>query len=189
MEDKFYSQKSLYDFIIRNFKPKVYAYHVVQLLQGMPAADVEPAQKWAPVTDAENLPKRSMPCLVACNQWGGEKVRKATYLDSEKIFMENGHDITEYVTHWMPSPKPPEDKLPEKKPRLENCPFCGGKAETHNKVDVTPVIDQNGAYVDADTLYYEWTGCPACDIWINLTEDEPEGTTVKKWNRRVRNAG
>lgn len=74
----------------------------------VPAADVEPAWKWTPVTDAESLPKRSMPCLVACNQWGGEIVRKATYLYSENIFTEGGIDITEFVTHWMPSPEPPK---------------------------------------------------------------------------------
>lgn len=66
--------------------------------------------KWIPVTDAENLPKKSTPCLVASNRWGGEKVRKATYLDSEKRFFEGAFDITEYVTHWMPSPEPPKEE-------------------------------------------------------------------------------
>ena len=66
--------------------------------------------RWIPATDADNLPKKSTPCLVACNQWGGEKVRKATYLDSEKRFFEGGFDITEYVTHWMPSPEPPKEE-------------------------------------------------------------------------------
>lgn len=74
----------------------------------IPAADVEPKRRWIPVTDADNLPKKSTPCLVACNQWGGEIVRKATYLDLEKRFCEGYFDITEHVTHWMPSPEPPE---------------------------------------------------------------------------------
>lgn len=74
----------------------------------IPAADVEPKQKWIPVTDVENLPKKSTPCLVFCNQWGGEIVRKAIFLASENCFTERGIDITEYVTHWMESPKPPE---------------------------------------------------------------------------------
>lgn len=65
---------------------------------------------WIPVTDADNLPKKSTPCLVACNQWGGDIVRKATYLDSEKRFYEGKFDITEYVTHWMPSPEPPKEE-------------------------------------------------------------------------------
>lgn len=79
-----------------------------RIIAGVPAADVEPKRRWIPVTDADNLPKKSTPCLVACNQWGGEIVRKATYLDSEKRFFEGEFDITEYVTHWMPSPEPPE---------------------------------------------------------------------------------
>lgn len=72
-------------------------------------ASYENRQRWIPVTDADNLPKESTPCLVASNQWGGEKVRKATYLVSEKIFLEGAFDITEYVTHWMPSPEPPKE--------------------------------------------------------------------------------
>lgn len=69
---------------------------------------------------------------------------------------------------------------------LKPCPFCGGKAETHNEVDVNPIHDLvTGAYVDADINYYEQTGCPACDVWFYIGEDEPEGTTIEKWNRRV----
>ena len=81
----------------------------IKLLDVQPAADVEPKKKWILVTDADNLPKKSTPCLVACNQWGGEIVRKATYLDSEKRFFEGEFDITEYVTHWMSSPEPPKE--------------------------------------------------------------------------------
>ena len=83
---------------------------VVDIINSIPAADVEPKRKWIPVTDADNLPKKSTPCLVACNQWGGDIVRKATYLDSEKRFYEGKFDITEYVTHWMPSPEPPKEE-------------------------------------------------------------------------------
>lgn len=57
MEDKYFSQKQLYDFIIRHFKPEVYAYHVIQLLQGMPAADVEPKRKpgrWIKLSSADD---------------------------------------------------------------------------------------------------------------------------------------
>jgi len=85
-----------------------YVCSIRQAVRDAPAADVEPKQRWVPVTDADSLPKKSIPCLVACNQWGGEIVRKATYLDSEKRFFEGAFDITEYVTHWMPSPEPPE---------------------------------------------------------------------------------
>ena len=68
---------------------------------------------------------------------------------------------------------------------LKPCPFCGGKAETHDDVIVNPILDQKGAYVDADVAYFEHTGCPKCDIWFELSEDEPEGTTITKWNRRA----
>lgn len=84
--------------------------NLMEYIDEIPAADVEPSRRWIPVTDPENLPKRSTPCLVACNQWGGETVRKATWLASERIFHENGRDITEYVTHWMDSPRAPGDR-------------------------------------------------------------------------------
>ena len=63
-------------------------------------------QEWHPVTDP---PKQTEVCLLTCNQWGGEIIRKGYYLSDEKIFTEKGRDITEYVTHWMPAPKPPKE--------------------------------------------------------------------------------
>ena len=66
------------------------------------------------------------------------------------------------------------------------CPFCGGKAETYEEINVEPLIDKFGAYVDADVSYIERTGCPKCDIWFWIGEDEPEGTTVERWNRRLK---
>ena len=72
------------------------------------------------------------------------------------------------------------------KEKLLRCPFCGGEARTWNEVHVEPVIDpETGAYIDADTYYHEQTGCPACDIWFFIGEDETEDSTIKKWNRRV----
>lgn len=69
---------------------------------------------------------------------------------------------------------------------LKPCPFCGGKAETHDEVIVMPYIDyKTGAYYDADVNYHERTGCPKCDMWFYIEEDELEGTTIQKWNRRV----
>lgn len=71
--------------------------------------------------------------------------------------------------------------------RLEKCPFCGGNAKTKSGVHVEPTIDPiTGAYIDADTFYYESTGCPYCDIWFYIEENEPENTTIKKWNRRAK---
>ena len=69
---------------------------------------------------------------------------------------------------------------------LKPCPFCGGKAEYHSKVQVIPEIDENGAYVDVrEILYCEETGCPTCEIWFFICEDEPEGITIERWNRRA----
>lgn len=69
---------------------------------------------------------------------------------------------------------------------LRRYPFCEGEAETRSWVNVDQIIDQaTGAYIDADTYYYEQTGCPVCDIWFCIEEDESEDTTIKKWNRRV----
>lgn len=68
---------------------------------------------------------------------------------------------------------------------LKKCPFCGGEAEYSSRVEVNPVIDANGAYVDADVFYYESCGCPSCDIWFYNEEDEPEEITIKKWNMRA----
>lgn len=69
---------------------------------------------------------------------------------------------------------------------LKTCPFCGGVAITKSGVHVEPIIDPDtGAYIDANTYYYEQTGCPDCEIWFFIEEDESEDTTIKKWNRRA----
>lgn len=69
---------------------------------------------------------------------------------------------------------------------LKPCPFCGGKAEHKEGLHITPVYDDNGAYVDiSECIYYEQTGCPTCNIWFDLWEDGPEGITIEKWNRRT----
>lgn len=78
--------------------------------------------------------------------------------------------------------------MPIKKQRLERCPFCGGEAETKAHIHVIPIMDENGAYVDADTSYFEWTGCPICEIGFTIAEEEPDGITIEKWNRRAKDA-
>lgn len=70
--------------------------------------------------------------------------------------------------------------------KLKPCPFCGGKAVYESEVEVIPIQDENGAYIDADTYYHEKTGCLSCDIWFFINEDEKEETTIEKWNRRVK---
>ena len=52
-------------------------------------------------------------CLVACNQYGRSIIRKAAY-DRDAGWLEVRGDvqnITEYVTHWMPLPNPPEEYM------------------------------------------------------------------------------
>ena len=69
--------------------------------------------------------------------------------------------------------------------KLDNCPFCGGKAVYESKLEVISILDEYGAYIDADTYYYENAGCPSCDIWFSISADGEEETTIKKWNRRT----
>lgn len=71
---------------------------------------------------------------------------------------------------------------------VKRCPFCGGKAKFVERIEVLPVIDENGAYTDADTIYWQKTGCPNCDIWFSSYDDEdaPEYVTITKWNKRAR---
>ena len=69
---------------------------------------------------------------------------------------------------------------------LKRCPFCGGKAEYHSGIEVIPAIDDNGAYVDVlDVIYHEKTGCPACDVWFYIGDEDPEEITIERWNRRA----
>lgn len=69
---------------------------------------------------------------------------------------------------------------------LKRCPFCGGKAEYRSEIEVIPAIDDNGAYVDVlDEIYREETGCPACDVWFYIGDEDPEGITIERWNRRA----
>ncbi len=71
-------------------------------------------------------------------------------------------------------------------PKPKPCPFCGGEAIYKSWVNVEPLIDaESGAYIDADVNYLEFTGCEPCGIGFWLADDEPEGTTIEKWNRRA----
>lgn len=64
------------------------------------------------------------------------------------------------------------------------CPFCGGEAKYVSHLSVEPIIDDNGAYIDADTYYHEYVFCQNCGATIELEEDEEDGLTIEKWNRR-----
>ena len=67
---------------------------------------------------------------------------------------------------------------------LKPWPFCGGEAEYISKLSVVPIQDESGAYIDADDYYYECVRCKQCGATIELDEDEEDGSTFKKWERR-----
>ena len=85
---------------------------------------------------------------------------------------------------------------------LEPCPFCGGKVDIQGGSSIEPVIDENGAYVDAE--YHEGWGfeifCNNCFLIMSqdyLADDDPlvaefngeiEDATkeylIRRWNNR-----
>lgn len=63
------------------------------------------------------------------------------------------------------------------------CPFCGGEAELNFPLDIQPVIDENGAYIDADiTEIPSYAYCSACGASADTYEDEENA--IKAWNTR-----
>lgn len=69
------------------------------------------------------------------------------------------------------------------------CPFCGGEAKYESDLNIVPLIDENGAYVDYDRMdYWERVYCTECGAEIvSISEDEEEEITIKKWNMRAEN--
>jgi len=68
------------------------------------------ARQWISVD--ERMPDTGW-YLVRCNEWGGNIHRIALWDEREGDWTEwtdKGHDITEYVTHYMPFPEPPKDE-------------------------------------------------------------------------------
>lgn len=69
---------------------------------------------------------------------------------------------------------------------LKPCPFCGGEAKYENSMEMNPVIDESGAYVDADFVYWETVYCTKCKVQIfSGDNDEDEGYAIELWNRRA----
>jgi hypothetical protein len=76
-------------------------------------------------------------------------------------------------------------RSPKRGFRLKTCPFCGGKAEFHGKYEILTSLDDTGTHEHG--FYYEYTGCPKCNIRFYITGDSdtaPEGLTTVKWNTR-----
>ena len=70
---------------------------------------------------------------------------------------------------------------------LKPCPFCGGKAELKGGIRITPVIDENGAYIDADfECYPSWVECTKCYATGQSfdKDDKDEEKAIEAWNRR-----
>ncbi len=64
------------------------------------------------------------------------------------------------------------------------CPFCGGEAELHDGVVIIPVIDESGAYIDADVEDTPaWVECAACGAATDGVDSADEA--IAAWNRRA----
>lgn len=75
-------------------------------------------------------------------------------------------------------------------PELKPCPFCGGEAKLHSSFEIHPIIDQNGAYVDADINEdgMSWVYCTHCHASTAEVDVENEKEAIDDWNRRTNNA-
>lgn len=73
---------------------------------------------------------------------------------------------------------------------LKPCPFCGGRAKLHNGFEIHPVIDVNGAYVDADINSdgMSWVYCTQCHASTVEVDVGNEEKAINAWNRRANNA-
>ena len=74
---------------------------------------------------------------------------------------------------------------------LKPCPFCGGKAVLNGGMEITPILDENGAYIDADfkeyPFYVECSICGSIGQAFDNNDDNDEADAVEAWNRRAKN--
>lgn len=68
--------------------------------------------------------------------------------------------------------------------KLLPCPFCGGEARLHDGLIIIPVIDECGAYIDADIEDTPaWVECAACGASTDGFDDADEAITA--WSLRA----
>ena len=80
--------------------------NAVRLVNGLPAADVEPVRRWIPCS--ERLPERPGDYQVCTkNEYYGTKNVAKRYFNGD---CWSGRWTN--ITHWMPLPEPPEEVLP-----------------------------------------------------------------------------
>lgn len=81
---------------------------------------------------------------------------------------------------------------------LEPCPFCGGEAKIETDFEIEPVLDENGAYIDADisggnTAWVTCKNCGASTKEYTVSEgdfdwcEEAANQAIKAWNGRIEN--
>lgn len=51
--------------------------------------------------------------------------------------------------------------------KIKPCPFCGSVAKFENSFHIEPIIDEGGAYIDGEFIYWERTYCPKCDVGVH----------------------
>lgn len=76
--------------------------------------------------------------------------------------------------------------------KLKPCRYCGGIAKISGGLSITPILDENGAYVDVDvdegygyTIQCSSCGCEIVEPWVSDEDDADEATlesVINKWN-------
>ena len=76
---------------------------ILTIIDSAPSADVEPKQRWIPVT--ERLPENSKSVIIAHQNGVSTGWHNGRYWERGAA---TGHSKIKTVTHWMPLPEPPK---------------------------------------------------------------------------------
>ena len=72
--------------------------------------------------------------------------------------------------------------------KLKPRPFCGGNAVLCGGERIDPVIDEGGAYIDANIeslpYYVECTVCGSLGQAFDNEDESDKENAIKAWNRR-----